>query len=324
MKLTALDLRTFAAIVDLGGISAAARKLGLQKSSVSRDLAALEARLGARLFQRTTRRIALTEAGEVLSAYAHRVVEELENAEAAVSALHDAPRGHLAVTAPYAFVRHILAPRLASFHSRFPDLRVSLTPTIRNLDLIEEGMDVAIRVGDLPPTSLIARRLAETQLVLVASNDYARVHGLPATPADLGRHCLIDLRTTAPENRWQVTGATGEVVTCPVSPWLAIGEPSILLDLVEQGVGIGAVPYVYAADPMAAGRIVRVLPGFHRGLRPIHAIYPSRRLLTPKVRAFVDFAEACLRGHHNGLAPDQAGQAHRCGHDGADDVAALT
>lgn len=306
MKLTALDLRTFAAIVDLGGISAAARKLGLQKSSVSRDLAALEARLGARLFQRTTRRIALTEAGEVLSAYAHRVVEELENAEAAVSALHDAPRGHLAVTAPYAFVRHILAPRLAAFHARFPDLRVSLVPTIRNLDLIEEGMDVAIRVGDLPSTSLIARRLAQTQVVLVASNHYARTHGLPLTPQQLNRHSLIDLRTTATESRWQMVGAAGEVVTCAVSPKLAIGEPSILLDLVEQGVGIGAVPYIYAADPITSGRIVRVLPGFHQGLRPIHAIYPSRRLLAPKVREFVDFTDQCLRGHSFFTTSDRA------------------
>ncbi len=309
MKLTVLDLRTFAAIVDLGGISAAARKLGLQKSSVSRDLAALEARLGARLFQRTTRHISLTEAGEVLSAYAHRVVEELENAEAAVSALHDAPRGHLAVTAPYAFVRHILAPHLAAFHARFPDLRVSLVPTIRNLDLIEEGMDVAIRVGDLPPTSLIARRLAQTQLVLVASHDYVQTHGLPVTPPELNGHSLIDLRTTATENRWQLFGAFGQVITCPVSPRLAIAEPSILLDMVEQGAGIGAVPYVYAAGPIAAGRIVRVLPAFHQGLRPIHAIYPSRRLLTLKVRVFVDFAQDCLSGRLTSSTSSQAQEA---------------
>jgi DNA-binding transcriptional LysR family regulator len=310
VKLTALDLRIFAAIVDLGGISAAARKLGLQKSSVSRDLAALEARLGARLFQRTTRQISLTEAGEVLSAYAHRVVEELENAEAAVSALHDAPRGHLAVTAPYAFVRHILAPRLAAFHARFPDLRVSLHPSIRNLDLIEEGLDVAIRVGDLPPTSLIARRLAETQVVLVASADYARTHGLPATPLELDRHSLIDLRTSAAENRWQLSGEAGQVISCPVSPRLALGEPSIVLDLVEHGAGIGMVPYIYAAGPITAGRIVRVLPGFHQGLRPIHAIYPSRRLLTPKVREFVDFTEQCLREHLSNVTSHRATCKH--------------
>ncbi len=167
-------------------------------------------------------------------------------------------------------------------------------------------MDVAIRVGDLPPTSLIARKLAETQVVLVASNDYARTRGLPVTPLELNRHVLIDLRARATENRWQLIGEGGRVITCPVSPRLAIGEPSILLDLVEQGVGIGAVPHIYAAGPIRAGRLVRVLPGFHQGLRPIHAIYPSRRLLAPKVREFVDFTDQCLRGHSFFTTSDRA------------------
>ncbi len=141
--------------------------------------------------------------------------------------------------------------------------------------------------------------------MLVASNEYVRAHGLPATPLELSRHSLIDLRTNATENRWQLTGKAGRVIACPVAPRLAVGEPSLLLDLVLHGVGIGAVPYIYAADPIAAGRLMRVLPDFHQGLRPIHAIYPSRRLLAPKVREFVDFTEHCLRGHSSTPTCDQ-------------------
>jgi DNA-binding transcriptional LysR family regulator len=169
MKLSTLDLRMFAAVADLGGISAAARHLGRQKSTVSRDLALLEDRLGTRLVNRTTRHVSLTDAGELLAAHARRVVEEMEQAEAALSAMSDEPRGPLRLTAPYAFVRFVLAPQLAGFLARYPLIRLSIDPTTKVLDLVEEGLDLAIRIGDLPSSSLVARKLADVPLVLVAS-----------------------------------------------------------------------------------------------------------------------------------------------------------
>ncbi len=297
MKLSTHDLRTFAAIADLGGISAAARKLGMPKSSVSRDLASLEAQLGTRLVQRTTRHVSLTDAGSVLVPYARRVVEELDNALAAVESLQEAPRGHLSVTAPYALVRFVLAPGMTAFQSRYPDLRVSIDPTIRVLDLVDEGFDVAIRVGELPPSSLVARKLAEIPLILVASKQYTKKYGVPASPDALVNHCLIDLKSQAAETQWALTGIAtkrGEQTTVNVSTKLAIAEPSILLDITEQGLGIATVPSLYAAKGIVAQSLVHVLPDYIRGTRPIHAVYPSRKLLTPKVRAFIEFVAESL------------------------------
>lgn len=295
MKLTSLDLRVFAAIVELGGISAAARKLNMQKSSVSRDLAALEERLGTRLIQRTTRRISLTDAGEVLAAFAQRVTEELENAEAAVDALHGEPRGHLVTTVPYAIMRFVLAPRMAEFHARYPHLHVSIDPSIRVLGLFEAGIDVAIRVGELPTSSLVARTLLHTTVILVASPAYIAEHGAPDDPTHLTQHRVIDLSSKASRSAWQLYKQNGEAISVMVEPTLAINEPSIALDLAIQGMGITTLPMLYAAKALRTGALQRVLPDFDRGRRGIHAVYPSRRLLTPKVRAFIDFVEQCLR-----------------------------
>lgn len=295
MKLTSLDLRVFAAIVELGGISAAARKLNMQKSSVSRDLAALEERLGTRLIQRTTRRISLTDAGEVLAAFAQRVTEELENAEAAVDALHGEPRGHLVTTVPYAIMRFVLAPRMAEFHAHYPHLHVSIDPSIRVLDLFEAGIDVAIRVGELPTSSLVARTLLHTTVILVASPAYIAEHGAPDDPSHLTQHRVIDLSSKASRSAWQLYKQNGEAISVMVEPTLAINEPSIALDLAVQGMGITTLPMLYAAKALRTGSLRRVLPDFDRGRRGIHAVYPSRRLLTPKVRAFIDFVEQCLR-----------------------------
>jgi DNA-binding transcriptional LysR family regulator len=294
MKLSTLDLRMFAAVADLGGISAAARHLGRQKSTVSRDLALLEDRLGTRLVNRTTRHVSLTDAGELLAAHARRVVEEMEQAEAALSAMSDEPRGPLRLTAPYAFVRFVLAPQLAGFLARYPLIRLSIDPTTKVLDLVEEGLDLAIRIGDLPSSSLVARKLADVPLVLVASQAYVRAHGSPATPADLMAHSLIDLQPGLTSKTWRLVTDSKEAIDTPVDPHMAIADPGIILDMVYQGAGIALVPGVYATSGLTSGALVQVLPGLTAGTRPIHAVYPSRRLLAPKVRVFLDFVESCL------------------------------
>jgi DNA-binding transcriptional LysR family regulator len=301
MKLTMPDLRMFAAVADLGGISAAARHLGRQKSTVSRDLALLEERLGARLVNRTTRHVSLTDAGEVLAAHARRVVEELEQAEAALSAMSDEPRGPLRLTAPYAVVRFVLAPQLPRFLARYPLIRLSIDPSTRVVDLVEEGLDLAIRVGELPSSSLMALKLADVPLVLVASQDYVRANGLPASRFDLMAHSLIDLQPGLTSKSWRLFEDGGkEVLETPVDPHMAIADPGIIIDMVLQGGGIAPVPRVYAANGLASGTLVHVLPKVTAGSRPVHAVYPSRRLLAPKVRVFLEFAEACLTGRNWG------------------------
>ena len=295
MKLSALDLRAFAAIVDLGGISAAARALGVPKSSVSRELASLEARFGMALLQRTTRRMSLTHAGEVLIAYARRVAEELDNAAIAVESLRDVPRGHLAVTAPYALLRHVLVPRLGVFRARFPDLRLSIDPTLRVLDLIDEGIDLALRFGPSPQSSLATQKLGDLPLILVASKDYIQAHGEPADPQDLGSHELIDMSPRAVDTEWRLIDEQGRPRSCAVSPRIAVADPSVVLDMAEQGLGIATAPAVLAAKAIQDGRLVRLLSAFTRGTRPFNAVYPARRVCPPKVQVFIDFVVECLQ-----------------------------
>ncbi len=295
MRLAAQDLHLFAEIIDQGGITGAARSLAMPKSSVSRRLAAIEAALGTRLLQRTTRALSLTEAGEVLLGYARRVIEELENADAAVAALGAAPRGHLAVTAPYAIVRFALAPRLHAFLSAHPGIAVTLTPAIEILDLVEHHIDVALRIGDLPPSGNIARRLSVVPLVLVTTPAYLAAAPALQKPEDLSGHQLIALGgQAAPRTLRLVHDHDRSAADVAVVPRVAIGEPAVVVDLVASGLGIGVAPLIYAAAGLRDGTLVRVLPGWTCGAKPVHAVYPSRALLAPKVTAFIAFAAACM------------------------------
>jgi DNA-binding transcriptional LysR family regulator len=289
MTLSSFDARIFVAIAELGSLSAAARRLGLQKSFVSRELAALEARLNVRLLQRTTRRISLTDAGEILLGYAQRIVEEAENAQAALASLAEAPRGELRATAPHAIARFVIVPALHDFQQRYPEIRLSLNPAIKVIDLVHEGIDVAIRVGELPPSGLVTRKLATVPLVLVASTAYAAARGLPNRVADLAGHDLLTLGPRTAGTIWTFHQPGHPPVAVPVAPRLAMPEPGLILDLALRSTGIAVVPLHYASDPLRSGTLLRVLPEMTLGARPVHAVYPSRRLLTPKVRVFIDF-----------------------------------
>ena len=292
MKVSALDLRIFAVLVELGGFSAAARKLGQPKSTLSRQLAALETRLGARLFERSTRRLRLTESGEVLAAYARRIGEEIDNAEAALESLRERPRGLLVVSAPYSFVTNVLAPRLDLFRAACPEVRLSLIPTAQAADFFSDGVDLAIRIGEIGATSLIAKKLAEVPLILVASPAYLARRGEPADPQELCAHSLIELRSRPAPEGWTLTHESGAEAKVAVHAALATPEPAVALELAEHGLGVAVAPRLYAA------------PQWRRGERAIHAVYPSRRLLTPKLRAFLDFTAAAMqaipRGERHG------------------------
>jgi DNA-binding transcriptional LysR family regulator len=276
--LTTFDLRIFAAIADAGSLTAAARRLGLQKSLISRDLARLEDRVGLRLVERTTRHLRMTEAGETLARHARRVAEEAEMAEAALAQLSDQPRGDLTLSAPPAFVRFVLTPALGQFRRDYPDIRLLIDATVRVVDLIGEGVDVAIRVGPLPDAGLIAHRLGASRLILVAAAEYLDRRGTPADTADLDRHDLIGMGPGLP-----LPGAAGArpVITC--------GDPGLVLDMVTAGLGIGPVPAPYAAEGLRSGALCQVLPDAILPAPAIHALFPSRRAMAPKIRTFIDF-----------------------------------
>jgi DNA-binding transcriptional LysR family regulator len=283
-------LLLFAAVAERGGISAAARALGRPKSSVSRELAQLEAAAGARLVQRTSRALSLTEAGRLLLVHARRVVEEVEAAELGLAASRAEPMGELRVSAPPPLVAATLAPILPEFLLRHPGVRLALDATTRIVDLVEEGFDVAIRVGELPPSSLVARRLATPLYVLVASPGYLAAHGEPSTPSDLAGHAILDIGATLGTRRWRLApDEGGEAVEAAVEPRFVCSDLGAIRAAALAGGGIGPVSASYVERDLAAGRLQRVLPGLQRARAPIHAVYPSRRELSPKVRAFVDF-----------------------------------
>jgi DNA-binding transcriptional LysR family regulator len=290
MKLSTIDLRLFAAIADHGGITAAARHLQLNKSLVSRELAALETKLQTRLVQRTTRHVSLTESGELLARYARRVVEELDNAEAAIEATRDTPRGELRVTAPFSILRFVLVPRLGAFRAAYPQIRVSLDASLRVVDLIDENIDVAIRTGELPPSSLVARKLVDVPVHLMASPRYLAQRDTPKKPADLQLHDIVNLRSSLTSELWTLLHHSGANEKIRITPSVAVFDPGLVIDLASQGHGIAPVPALYANQALEEGKLVRILPEWSRGSVPVHAVYPSRRILAPKVRAFVDFA----------------------------------
>jgi DNA-binding transcriptional LysR family regulator len=295
--LSSVDLRLFVAVAQTGGITAAARLLGLQKSAVSRDLMRLEEEVGARLLHRTTRKVSLTEAGRLLAAYAGRVVEEMDAAAVALEAMRETPRGELRVSLPFAFARFVLAPALPRFRAAYPEVRLRLDASPRIVDLVEEGFDAAIRVGELPASSLVARLLGASPLVLAASPGYLAARGEPARLADLAEHDLVDLAPGGSRDRWTLAQVGGGAEVVPVSPALSVADPSLARDLVVQGLGVGVLPGLYLGDDLAVGRLRPVLPGWNLGAPPIHIVYPSRRSLPPKTRAFLDFVAGLMAKH---------------------------
>lgn len=281
-----IDLRTFARIADLGSISSAARALHMPKSSVSRSLVRLEEAVGAVLIERSTRHLRLTDAGLVMQRHARRILDDVDEAEDAVSGLVGAPRGDLRVSVPFTFAAGPLAPMLPGFLERYPEVRVLLSVDNRLVDLMTEEIDVAIRIGPLPDSELIARRLATFHLLPCASPDYLASRGAPARPEDLTGHALI--AHSDRERPWRFTSRSGAQRAIDVAAVAAIPEPAVALTMLIGGAGIGRLPDFYAADALAAGTLVRVLPDWASDEVEAHALYPSHRSLSAKVRVFID------------------------------------
>lgn len=286
------SLRAFARIADLGSISAAARSLRSPKSSVSRSLVRLEEAVGAALIERSTRNLRLTDAGLLLQRHARRILDDVGEAENAVAGLIGSPRGDLRVSVPFTFATGPLAQMLSGFLDRYPEVRVVLTVDNRPIDLITDEIDIAIRIGPLPDSELIARRLATFALWPCASPAYLACHPPVKVPADLLAHKLIahaDRRQT-----WPFRNQAGAARDIEVDPGTVVPEPDLLRTLLLGGAGIGRLPDFHAATAIAHGTLVRLLADHHSGSVDAHALYPSHRSLSAKVRVFIDALVAHL------------------------------
>ena len=280
------DLATFVRVVDASSIAGAARQLGVPKSTVSRRISRLEERLGVRLLARTTRSMRPTAEGEALHRRAAGPLEDLENAAAVIADAGDVPRGLLRVTAPVDFGR-LCAPIVADFMAEYPEVSVHVDLSARQVDLVAEGIDLAIRGGTLADSSLIARKLATVELQLFASPGYLEAHGTPRRLKDLAGHQCILFRPDGDTQRWTFEGGKKEE-SVEVRGRLATGEFSFVRSACLTGLGIAIMPAHLANDACDAGRLVRVLPKRFSARGAISLVYPSARHLPAKARAFRD------------------------------------
>lgn len=282
-------LRVFKRVAELHGFSAAARDLELSNAAVSKNVNELEAYLGARLLTRTTRRVSLTEAGEIYYDYCVRVLRELEDADAAVMHMNQAPRGLLRVSAPMSLGLVKLSPRIPRFLSRYPEVKLELDLDDNVVDLIDKGYDIAIRGRSaLPDSSLVSRRLGPVRRVLCATPTYLYRHGVPRRPRDLGQHrCLVFTLSPSPDVWEFQRGETAESVRVD-GPYRSNNSLSIL-DAALADLGIARLPKNYVEHLLQEGRLVSVLDDWQVEQQSLFAIYPSARHVSPKLRVFIDF-----------------------------------
>lgn len=285
----------FAAVADTGSFTAAARALAMPKSTVSRKVAELEKRLGARLIQRTTRRLSLTDIGRVYYEHCARISQEAEEADLAVQQTQAKPRGLLRVTAPPSF--RTLGGVAAEFLKRYRDVRIEVVCTEREVDMVAEGFDVAIRAGPLTESSLIARKLAVVKQVLVASPEYLRRQGSPRGPLELQEHATIGLGSGPGPRVWSLDDA-GESADVHVRLRLAANDIDWVHEAASRGIGIALLPEFACREDLQAGRLRQVLSEWSSGERPLYALYPTPRHLSRKVVAFIDMLTAGLHATH--------------------------
>jgi DNA-binding transcriptional LysR family regulator len=282
------ELLVFHSVVRHLNAAKAARELGMTPSGVSRVLSRLEERLGVRLLQRTTRKLALTQEGATFHARTQQVITDLADAEAEVQQNALRPRGNVRMTAPVVLGHLHLTPVLGRLLRLHPELGVDLQLVDRMVDIVDEGIDLAIRVGSLPDSRLIARRLCVNWRVLVASPQYLEERGVPKTPEDLTTHeCLLFTGFARPRE-WRLVGPAGELVV-PVSGRVSCNNIEVLADSAANGLGIAVGATLHAGPLLQAGKLVRVLPDYEFADSAIFAVFPSTRQLSTKVRATVDF-----------------------------------
>jgi DNA-binding transcriptional LysR family regulator len=289
-------MQIFVGIVDAGSISGAAERLGLPKSAVSRRLAELEARLGVSLIQRTTRKQHLTDSGRAFYARSVAILADLDEAESAVSQAHGALKGSIKVALPLSFGLLHLAPLIQAFMTEHPDVRFELDFNDRQIDLMQEGFDLAIRIAALEDSSLIARRLAPIRHVLCASPDYLDKHGTPEVASDLARHACLAYSNVRDPGLWTFRGPDGQPGSVRIPVRLASSSGEFNLRAAIAGEGLVLIPTFFCHDALRSGALVTVLDDHAWPELSAYAVYPPTRHLSTRVRTLIDFLVARLEG----------------------------
>lgn len=283
------EMEVFLAVADVGSFAGAGARQRISPPAVTRAVASLEDRLGARLFNRTTRSLSLTEAGARFLESTRRLLSEIETAEKDAVGETAIPQGHLTVTASVTFGRTVLSPIVGGFLDSHPRVTVAAMLFDRVVNLVEEGIDVGVRIGDLPDSSLIARRVGEVRRILVASPGYLARSGMPSVPGDLKLHSIIAFTGLMANREWRyVDGKAAKKIA--LSPRMEVNDAGAAIAAAQAGDGITIALSYMVVDAVRDGRLVPVLGEFTPEPVPVHLVYPHSRLVAPKVRAFVDFA----------------------------------
>jgi DNA-binding transcriptional LysR family regulator len=277
-------MQVFVAVADLQGFAPAARKLGLSPSGVTRSIAALEEHLGARLLQRTTRSVTLTDIGTRYLERVRRILADVEEAERSTEGERTRPSGRLVVSAPIGFGRLHVSPLMSKYLARYREVTAELRLSDRMINLVEDGVDLAVRIGHLPDSTLVARHVGEMRRIVVASQAYLKRRGEPKTPKAIASHDIIQFGA-APDWRFVEDGREIRVVP---EPRFTTNSADAAIQYAEQGGGLTRVMAYQAAEALKRGRLKTVLAKFEQPPLPIHIVYPTSRLLSAKVRAFID------------------------------------
>ncbi|MEH2257103.1 LysR family transcriptional regulator [Nostoc sp.] len=285
----------FLKVAEQGGFVAAARSLDLPKSTVSVKVNELEQRLKVRLFHRTTRRVSLTEEGRLYYENCLPILDALHDGDDAIASLQGHPQGIMRVTATVLFVQSIIAPNLPEFLLTYPDIQVILHATTEYKDIVKEGYDLAIRIGELHDSSLIVRRISTDRMKLFASATYLKTAGEPTAIADLTSHALLCMAHRQNNVTWTLHNQQQETVTLSFRPRLLSNDVAPIYQAIVAGVGIGLLPEFLFQQKLQGGDIVNVLPQWSLAPVPINALYPSRKYIPTKVKVFLEFLEQKMR-----------------------------
>jgi DNA-binding transcriptional LysR family regulator len=282
------EMRVFAAVVDAGSFVGASDSLDMSKPAVSRHVADLETRLGVRLLHRTTRKLSLTEEGEVFYARCRELLGNIEEAEAEITSRSGQATGQLKVSAPVSFGLLHLAPLWAEFMARHPKVVLDLTLSDRMVDLVEEGFDVAVRIARLPSSSLVSRRLSSTRMILCASPAYLKTHGTPRQPSELAGHAILAYSLLSMGDSWEFEGPQGPVAV-KVEPRMRSNSGDTCRAVALRHQGLVIQPSFLIGDDVRSGALVELMPDYRSIEMGIYAMYPTRKHVLPKVRLLIDY-----------------------------------
>ena len=290
-----LSMKVFTTVVETGGFTSASNSLPISRAGVSKHIADLETSLGGRLLYRTTRRISVTQAGRAYYEKCKQILEAVDDADCLVSGLTSKPTGLLRMNAPMSFGNRWLGPLLAKFHEKFPDIKSDVTLTDRQVDIVEEGFDITIRINRPKDSSLVARRVAPCRFIVAAAPEYLNRFGIPTSPGDLANHQCLLYSYRPNFDKWKFSHPSGDIETRVTGP-LVTNTGDLLCSAGISGMGIVLLPTFIISDPIRSGQLVPLLTDYSLGEAGIHVVYPSHRLLSDKVRKFSDFTVDYFNG----------------------------